>query len=171
MNILSLLLISLSTLLGSYQEPSYIETTNIAICSPSSVKTYMDYKKITNKASIQYRYIQDNMVVRYDGHLIDEEDYIGVALGSYFGKIGTRYIITLSSGQQLKVIKVEAKDDKHTFKGCQQRWDKSVIEFVVDVDKAGKYYGIASNGYVNSGNFNNLDQFKGNIIKIEEVRR
>jgi hypothetical protein len=143
------------------------KAVKIDVCNNSSTKTYMDYRAITNKKSKQYQFIQANMTADERGYLIDNEGYIGVALGSYFGNIGTRYRFILEGGIELKIIKVEAKADKHTNNGCEQKWDKSVIEFVIDTQKAKNYYGIASNGYINSGNFNKV--FSGKIIEIEKV--
>ncbi len=143
------------------------KAVKVDVCNHSSTKTYMDYRAITNKKSKQYQFIQANMTADERGYLIDNEGYIGVALGSYFGNIGTRYIFKLSSGTELKVAKVEVKDDDHTNNGCEQKWDGSVIEFVIDTQKAKNYYGIASNGYINSGNFNKV--FNGKIIEIEKV--
>lgn len=137
----------------------------IKVCSNSSVKTYMDYKKITNKSSKQWQFIHNSGQINIvNGYLMSGE-YIGVALGSYFGEIGSKFIFTLEDGKEIKVIKVEEKADDHTINGCQQKWDKSVIEFVIDSD----YFPKAKNGYVYSGNFNNLEQFKGKIIKIEKI--
>lgn len=147
-------------------EPNVINN-EISVCNNSSTKTYMDYRKITSKTSKQYKYIQANMKVNDKGFLVDEEGYIGIALGSYFGDIGSKYIITLSGGQALKVVKIEAKADIHTNNGCEQKWDKSVIEFVIDTDVASKHFGISSNGYIMNGNFNK--HFKGTIEKIEVV--
>jgi len=160
---------SINNLIVEVSEEEKLELININVCSSSSSKTYMDFNKITNKSSTQYRYIKENMLIDMRGHLIDKDGYIGIALGSYFGSIGNKFIFTLENGQQLKVVKVEAKADKHTNNGCEQHWDKSVIEFVVDKKIASNYYGVASNGYIQSGNFNNLAEFKGKINKIEKV--
>lgn len=142
-----------------------INKMEIKVCSNSSVKTYMDYKKITNKSSKQWQFIHNSGQINIvNGYLMSGE-YIGVALGSYFGEIGSKFIFTLEDGKEIKVIKVEEKADAHTINGCQQRWDNSVIEFVIDSD----YFPKANNGYVYSGNFNNLEQFKGKIIKIEKI--
>lgn len=141
------------------------KAVKIDVCNHSSTKTYMDYRAITNKKSKQYQFIHANMTVDERGYLVDNEGYIGVALGSYFGEIGTKYIFTLDTGKQIKVVKVEAKADNHTINGCYQKWDGSVIEFVIDSNAFEK----SSNGYVYNGNFNNIPEFKGKIIKIEKV--
>lgn len=139
------------------------------MCHPGRNKTYMSYKAITNKNSEQYKYIEKYMTVNTKGFLIDEHGRIGVALGSHFGKIGSKYDIELSNGNVLRVVKIEHKSDKHTNNGCEQKWDKSVIEFVIDIRVAKQCYGVAKNGYINSGNYNNVDEFKGDIIKINKI--
>lgn len=158
------------------QSKSIIITPNrgtrreVTVLSSSSTKTYMDYKMITNKNSSQWKYIHNSGEIRIceDGLLRTEDDFIGVALGSFFKEIGTKWIFTLDTGAELKLIKVEEKADEHTCEnGFMQKWDQSVIEFVVDTDKMN--YAIGGNGLVYNGNFSNSEQFKGKIIKIEEV--
>jgi hypothetical protein len=141
------------------------ETKEIEVCSSSASKTYMSWKA-TSANSHQGQFMRNYMTIQ-DGFLYDGHGFIGVALGSYFGEIGSRYIFTLDTGITLKVIKVEAKSDRHTYDGCQQRWDKSVIEFVIDLQT--NVYGVGGNGLVLNGNFNNHPDFKGKIIKIEKV--
>lgn len=138
---------------------------NIPVCSNSQTKTYMDYKMITDKTSKQWQYINASGRIKIENGYLMEDEYIGVALGSYFGEIGTKYIFTLDTGKQIKVVKIEEKADAHTKNGCQQKWDGSVIEFVIDSNAFEK----SANGYVYNGNFNNVAQFKGHIEKIEMV--
>lgn len=144
------------------QEIPPIQINYARICGTSSIKTYMDYKKITDKSSVQYKFIKNNMKIK-DGFLYYGE-YIGVALGSKFGKIGTKYSVTLDTGVKFKVIKIDEKADIHTNNGCQQKWDGSIIEFVID-DNTTKVW-LGSNGYYANGNFNNLKEFKGNIQQM-----
>lgn len=144
---------------------SVYQVREIPVCHTSSVKTYMDYRMITSKTSDQYQYIHNSgKVIKRDGFLWDGE-FKAVALGSYFGPIGSKYIFTLSTGTELKVVKADAKADAHTYGGCQQRWDTSVIEFVID----SRAFKKEANGYVKNGNFNNDPAYEGSIIKIEEV--
>lgn len=134
-------------------------------CSTSSVKTYMDYRAITLTSSAQYQYIQEHMTI-HDGLLYSEDGYIGVALGSWWGDIGDKWIIELDTGITLKVVKIDEKADRHVNNGCQHKKDYSVIEFVVDGDTIPSDW-RGSNGYVFNGNFNNSDLFKGNINKVK----
>lgn len=144
------------------EEP--VERVN-CMCSSSSVKTYMDYRAITNTASKQYRHIKDHMTVGEDGFLRDEDGNIGVALGSHFGDIGAKYEVVLDTGITFNVVKIDEKADRHVNNGCQHKQDGSVIEFVIDSSKFKK----ASNGYVWSGNFNNNPDFKGKISAMYKI--
>lgn len=146
-------------------KPIQPKLENVQVCSTSSVKSYMEYSKITNRSSKQWKYIHSSGKIKIENGYLMEGEYIGVALGSYFGEIGSKYIFTLDTGKQIKVVKVEEKSDNDTINGCYQKYDKSVIEFVIDTHAFAK----SKNGYVNNGNFNNLEQFKGNIAKIERV--
>jgi len=145
----------------------YDKFVDIRVCSASSSKTYMSHTLISRN-SIQGKFIEANMTIK-DGFLYDQDGFIGVALGSYFGNIGDRFIFTLDSGIELKLIKIERKADKHTFNGCEQRWDKSVIEFVIDPST--NLIPRASNGYIAQGNFNNLEQFRGRIARVRKELR
>lgn len=138
------------------------------LCSTSESKTYMFYQDI-NEVSAQMDLIRSRMTTRQDGLLMDEDGFLGVALGSAFGSLGTRYVFTLDSGIELSVIKIEEKADQHTFNGCQHQIDGSVIEFVLDETVAPSWFGVARNGYINSGNFNNHPDFQGSIIRIQKV--
>ena len=133
-------------------------------------KTYMDYHFITCKSSPQYKYIySDAITVDDKGFLVTEDGYIGVALGTYFGPVGTKYIFTLDTGIELKLVKVEVKSDKHTCENNYKAGSNDVIEFVIDTKTQYMQDNIWSNGLIFQGNFNNCEDFKGNIIKIEEV--
>jgi len=135
-------------------------------CSNSSVKTYMDYRTITSPTSKQYQIIQERLTIS-NGFLIYDGLRIGVALGSAFGEVGSKWDFILSSGLQLNVIKIEEKADEHTLNGCQHETDGSVIEFVIDTTYEG--FDTYENGYLYGGNFNKLDMFSGTIEKARKV--
>lgn len=139
--------------------------------SGSSAKTYMCQCAITNTSSKQYKYIHESGEITIDerGFLRDSEGYYGVALGSYFGTIGSRYIFTLDTGIELPLVKVEAKADAHTIDGFYQKYDGSVIEFVIEAEADYMKENVHPNGYIFSGNFNNSPEFNGRIVKIEKV--
>lgn len=154
-----------------YDLQKIYEVEEVEACALGRTKTYMDYRAITNTSSSQYWYIRNYMEVdETTGFLLDEDGFIGIALGSYFGPIGTRYYITLDTGIVLPVVKIEEKADKDTdSKGCAQKWDGSVIEFVINADIANNYYGYYGNGLVLQGNFSNYSIYQGSIEKIERV--
>lgn len=123
----------------------------------------MDYKYITDSSSPQYKLIYSgNIKVCSDG-LLRSEEYIGIALGSKFGKIGDKFLITLNTGKQFKAIKIDEKDDRHTVDGCHHASDGSLIEFVIDTDLAKQTYSDA----ILMGDFNYIDLFNGEIVRIE----
>jgi len=156
----------------NYIDEQVTETRiEVAMYGDSSTKSYMDYRCITNTASKQWNYIYNSgeITVCNDGFLrTTDGDYYGVALGSYFGEIGSKYVFTLDSGVELKVVKLDEKADKDT---CENNYkhkiDGSIIEFVVDSSKMD--YAKGSNGYIYNGNFNNNHWLEGNITKIEKV--
>lgn len=153
--------------LKNYQREYLSES--IGACSTSSTKTYEDYKLITSKESKQYKYIHNNMTVdETTGLLIDEDGFIGVAMGYQFGEIGSRYYVVLDTGIIIPVVKVDAKASVDAPNGCSHSIDSSVIEFVLDTDIALSYFG--GKDYVCNGNLNNSDLLKGNIQDIEEVK-
>ena len=130
-------------------------------------KSYMNYKKITSKSSEQYKFISDYMLVHEaDGLLKLKSDtrFIGVALGSYFGEIGSKFKFTLDSGAIIYAVKVEEKADEHSLEGCVQKWDSSIIEFVVNSN----FYSYYPEAY-QAGNLAVLPQFKGMITDIEVI--
>lgn len=140
--------------------------TNELLCN----KTYMDYRKITNRDSNQWKYIySDAISVDDKGFLVTEDGYIGVALGSYFGPVGSKYIFELDTGIELKVVKVECKSDKHTCKNNYKAGSNDVIEFVIDTKADYMRENVWGNGLIFQGNFNNCEDFRGNIIAIREV--
>lgn len=156
-------------MLKDYQKK--FESEEIEVCALSSAKTYMDYRAITLVSSRQYQFIHNNLNVdKKTGFLYDDEGFIAVALGSYYGVVGDRYYFTLDSGVVLPLVKAEHKADEDTdYSGCYQKYDKSIMEFVIDSDYASSYFGSRGNGLVLNGNYNNYSLFSGNIVKIEKV--
>lgn len=124
-------------------------------------KTYAYYTAVTAKSSPQYALLNS------DECYTDEEtgirmigDYYCVALGSFYGStIGTRYRITFSTGKSIKVILCDQKSDRHTDSNHQYAVRNcDIMEFYVEKGK------IPSNV---RGNYGNLEQFSGDIVKIE----
>ena len=131
----------------------------------TSFKTYMDYRAITNTDSIQYKMQQEAYTDEYGLRKYKNGDYM-VAMGSYYGKVGDRFRITLDSGETIRCIMGDAKADCHTdaynqYTPCGS--GKNVIEFVVDTP-------ALSDEARQMGDVSYADDiFEGNISKIERI--
>lgn len=145
-------------------EPTKVE---VPVLSNSCDKTYMDYRSITDTNSTQYQYIANNMIHYNDTTLRTNDGYIGVALGSYFGPIGTKYEFHLSTGIILKVVKVEGKADCDTDSNNYCHPDGHVIEFVINSDYSSGLVG--ANGLIHNGNYNNCSDYNGYIVRIFRI--
>lgn len=135
----------------------------------SSAKTYEDYRMIDMVESANYKYIHNHCTVDESGMLVDEDGFVGVAMGYYFGDIGSRYYVILDTGNIIPVVKVDEKAAIHVPNGIAAAPNYDVIEFVIDTNRATDYFGRGPFGLVSSGNFNNHDCFKGHIVSIEKV--
>lgn len=137
----------------------------------NSFKAYMDYRKITDKTSNQYKYISQNAwsdsqgFMRADADIGIPDDYYLIALGSYYGtEIGTKYRITTDKGDVFYGVLADCKADEHTNPTNQYTvvGTPNVVEFIVDtksLNKDVKYHG-------NAGAYAPLS---GNIVKIERI--
>ena len=154
-----------------YDYQKKFQSEELEVCSSNTAKTYMDYRMTTLVSSRQYQFLRYECTVdKKTGFLYDDEGFIAVALGSFYGVIGDRYYFTLDSGVVLPLVKGEEKADEDTdYRGCYHVYDGSVIEFVIDDDYASAYFGTNSNGYVLDGNYNNYPLFNGSIVKVEKV--
>lgn len=139
------------------------------LSTPTSAKTYMDYRKITNETSGQWKLIHDKLTVCDDGMLRDSDGRAAVALGSYFGEIGSTWRFYLDDNGTIKtvdVIKTDAKADVDTeadnIIGIPAG---DVIEFVIDSEA----FPVWENGYAMGGNFNNIEEYRGEVIGWEET--
>lgn len=143
------------------------ETEIIPLCEEnhSVFKSFMDYKTITDQTSTQYQLIYSDEIILGDDGFLYSDEYIGVALGSRFGKVGDKFIITLDTGKQFKVIKLDEKADVDTVSNCHHRSDGSIIEFVISIRLVNEIYPNA----IKLGDFNCIEQFNGLVIKIEKI--
>lgn len=103
----------------------------------SSKKTYMDYRKITDTSSEQYKLQQNKDCYTTDTGLRKVNEYYCIAVGTYYSdNIGDKLIVHMENGESFKAIVADIKDDKHTDEtNRQHKKDGSVIEFVVDTKK------------------------------------
>ena len=124
-------------------------------------KCYMDYRAITSTGSPQYQLQQEAYTDEYGLRKVG--DYYCVALGSAFGsEIGTRYIITLSSGNQVPVILADQKADKHTTPDNTRDYGGAVIEFVVDTP-------VMPSAVRQSGSVSSIPKFAGEVVEIRRL--
>lgn len=136
----------------------------------TSFKTYMDYRKITDKTSAQYMlqmeaYTDDIGLRKYEDHYI-------VAMGTYYSNnVGDTFKITLDNDKSFDVIIGDIKADCHTddknmyspvYDNNGNFISANVIEFIVDTKKLNK--SVKKLGTVSA-----YDDFKGNILKIERT--
>lgn len=140
---------------------------DIDIPTDTYAKTYEDGRAITDPTSQAYKWIS-KCVPDERGHYM-YGDYHAIAMGNYFDPVGSKYLVTLSSGKTFKAIKCDVKQDRHT---TDKMVDASgaMIEFIINSDIAGDYYGVGKNGYVLNGSFNNHESFKGEVVKIELIK-
>ena len=147
----------------------------LPVLSNSSAKSYMDYRAITDRSSKQWKFLNESGEVEIEerGFITTCDGYYAVALGSYFGPVGQKYIFTLRDGDrihELRVVKAEAKADKDTRADGFACPDGHVIELVIDTDAAYMQERVETNGYICSGNLNKIEELRGEIIKIERVK-
>lgn len=112
---------------------------------PTNTLRFMDYRTITDTASLQYKLQQECETSIVEGIRIysdGEKSYYCVALGSAYGQdIGDTWHVTLECGTEFDIILAECKDDGTTdyFGDPDENYDgqdcMNVIEFVVDEDK------------------------------------
>lgn len=131
----------------------------------SHLKYYEDYRMITDRTSKQWKFQQRNDVQEdYRGFLMQDGEWYAVALGSYFGKVGTKYIFTMSTGKTIKTVKGDYKANRDTCKDNYLSYNGHILEFMINTDSSW----MIENGIIRM-NFQHYRPFKGKIIKIERV--
>ena len=144
---------------------SEYEYRNMEFCNCGTDHTNKPYEwwsDITDTNSPQWDLIHNYLIIQEDGTLQTDDGFIACALGRHFGKIGTKWIFICEDGSEIKVIKTDEKQDRHTKNGdlihgiiCNE-----LIELVVD-SKISKT--------CPSGNFKDLPGLEGNIIGWKQV--
>lgn len=146
-------------------EDSEYEYGNMEFCNCGTDHTNKPFEwwsDITDTDSPQWDLIHNYLIIQEDGTLQTDDGFIACALGRHFGKIGTKWIFICEDGSEIKVIKTDEKQDRHTKNGdlihgiiCNE-----LIELVVD-SKISKT--------CPSGNFKDLPGLEGNIIGWKQV--
>lgn len=124
-------------------------------------KSYTDYRCLS-RSSAQWK-LQEQAYTDENGLRKIGDAYL-VALGSYYGtKLGVRYTVTLSTGNQFDIILCDCKDDRHTNKTHQYTAASCcVLEFYVETEKMPKK--VRQLGSISA-----IEEFKGNVISIEKT--
>jgi len=98
-------------------------------------KTYMDYRKITNKNSKQWK-LQEQAWTEGRGFRKIGEHFL-VAVGTFYAdEVGKELLIEFEDGERIKTIVGDIKQDKHTDPMNQYvPINGNIVEFIVDVEK------------------------------------
>ena len=146
-------------------EDSEYEYGHMEFCNCGTDHTNKPFEwcsDITDTNSPQWDLIHNYLIIQEDGTLQTDDGFIACAVGRHFGKIGTKWIFICEDGSEIKVIKNDEKQDRHTKNGdlihgiiCNE-----LIELVVD-SKISKT--------CPSGNFKDLPGLEGNIIGWKQV--
>ena len=117
----------------------------------TSMKTYMDYRAITNKQSLQYE-LQQGCYTDADGLRRYKDDEYVVAVGSKIADVGDYITVELDTGETLDCIVGDSKGDRW-YHLCGK--GHNVVEFIVDTEsldpdakRAGDVSCIVGNGNV-----------------------
>lgn len=131
-----------------------------AIKGQTAFKTYMSYKAITLKSSAQWK-LQEKAYTGEHGIRMVEDRYC-VALGSAWAReIGTKLDVYMDTGEVIKVILGDCKQDIHTDKTNRYgSRNGDVLEFIVDTSAMPKEV-------KNCGNYGII--FKGKVVGMEKV--
>jgi len=133
--------------------------------SDGHFKSYMSFRTITDRTSDQWRlqldcYTDSNGFRKYD-------EYYCCAMGSYYCQsIGQKFIITFDTGNQIKVVIGDTKQDCHTNSTHQyvKVANHNVVEFIVDPYKLNHLSKIMGDVSYTKGEI-----LVGKIVKIEEI--
>ena len=123
-------------------EPRFVEIEQIVYNelelpeeADGKFKTYMDYRRITDKTSKQWE-LQQRAWTEERGFRKISEHFL-VAVGTFYAdEVGKELLIEFEDEQQIKAIVGDIKQDKHT--DPTNRYvpvNGNIVEFIVDVEK------------------------------------
>lgn len=129
----------------------------------NNFKSYMDYKCIKKNCKQGNIVYGKNAWTDGDG-LRKSGEYYCVALGSYYGNIGDKFVIETDKGNTYKIIKADEKANRHTdttnrytlANGCMMEW-------IVEINKM-------DGSVKSSGNIDNIKKVSGAITKITKIK-
>lgn len=130
----------------------------------TSIKTWMDYRAITDTSSPQWQLQQD--AYTDENGLRKVGDYYCIAFGTGISNgIGSKFKVTFDNGNEILVIVADHKADRHTDKTntyMKINNKANIMEFIVDSNKLDNTAKVM-------GDVNYISGFEGQIIYIEEV--
>lgn len=129
----------------------------LEVCDDSTFKSWLDYRSITSRNSLQYKLQGLAETNSLTGIRMLENRYL-VALTGIYGDVGDKLDVKLESGVLLEVMIGDVKSVGHDY--CRSNNDGSIIEFIVDKNEIDDVVRV-------SGNFNKI--FKGKILEIRKV--
>lgn len=140
----------------AYQDPNKEPLYDtMPICSTKATfKSWMDYRKITNTTTRQWKY--RNLATTDENGFRRIDDYYMVAMAKMYGPVGTKYYITFSGGASIYAMMGDLKGATK----CQHP-DTSMLEFIIDLDTL---LPIVRK----SGNVNKV--FEGTIVEIRIIK-
>lgn len=138
---------------------------------PTNIKNYTDYRHYNLWYTPHYRlqqvaYTDENGLRRFN------DDYI-VALGKFYSEsIGDRFKVTLDTGREFTVIFGDGKapidcDENNMYTPCRNYDGErcaNVLEFIIDS-------GVMAKEVYAYGSIDCIEEFKGNIAKMEYLGR
>lgn len=117
---------------SKYVTDTYETYTKTYSVNGDKSKTYMDYRKITDRSSKQYR-LQLRATTNEENGLRMLRNRFMIAIGSYFGcKVGQYVDVVLSDGEVLNCIVGDAKQDIHTDSSNLHGLNGDTVEFIVN---------------------------------------
>ena len=129
----------------------------------SGFKSYMDYRCI-GEGSEQGKIVYGDEAWTDGNGLRKEGEYYCVALGSYYGEIGDKFLVETDKGNKYKIIKADEKANKHT--DASNRYTLSngcMMEWIVDTNKLSSFVR-------KSGNIDNVKKVSGSITKLAKIK-
>lgn len=135
-----------------------LSLTGAPLTSNSACKPWMDYRAVTDTASTQWAII--SQAYHRDDGLLEVNGCILVALGSYWGPVGTTYRAVIG-GREVYLMKGDAKQDQHTYGGYGYEGQNGhLIEVIVDTDYLAEMAMIM-------GDCDYIDALNGEVTELE----
>ena len=131
----------------------------------TSFKSYMDYRAITNKRSVQYK-LQQEAYTDSDGIRCVDDD-VCIAVGTaYAQQCGVRLEISLDSGNTFTAVVGDIKANRDTDKTNRYfplgKGRGDMIEFIVETDKLDK-------NVRRMGSIGTYEKYSGNVSSIRVI--